>query len=1167
MMGPLTTSGSTSSKTLTLSSPVLLSYAGLYVCNASANGMSRTASYAFNVSVSAQANVINTMRAPPAGSQLEISCSVSGGFTTDRPIFFMWAGPNGAVPSNGRISANNASNGLVFAATYVYTSTLTFSTLSSQDNNTMYQCSVGTLYTPYFTQYSSSPTSNTTIQVNALVLSPTITSTCQQGVLQLNCTADKPLSVVPPLMFSWFRSSVGNGIFSPLDPGLPGINVSRTPSGSNTSTLSIAGSSVSGSYVYLCMAVVAVPDDAPVAANVTSGVMSFSISGVVSGLALQSYGQLSRIVWEVPVVNCNRVSYYTVAMTTYADGTLIETGTTTDQNYTLTKNYTAGVPYKATVWALFGTVAGGNTSQTIFTQELVPTSLQNITVTPINGSTILVSWNPLSPVEARGYVRYYLVTWTPSSSKARGTAGSANLTADATMFLITGLDPMVSYTISVSTGTSAGVGAASNTTAMTPVLTSVAPSTTAPSVSASGSSSCDTMTCLVPIVVAVPILVLLFIIIISIVLIKISRSKLHADLDQPVVIYSEIGGGTTPPPVEVVSVTSTPVMGQTNQAVSTRDPPHIKDFAAHVNLMHQDRNKMFDREFQSIPECQHPTETAALPCNKGKNRFHNISPYDYNRVLLQKMEGVEGSDYINASVIDVNYDGYKKTHAYIMAQGPMPNTVGDFWRMIFENKLDTIVMLTQCNEGGKRKCEQYWSDNVGETIEPFPGLRVTLKEATMFADYVTRKMTVELAGSAPLTVSHYQYEGWPDTGVPSSATSFIGFIRRVRSDNKQDGRPPMVVHCSSGVGRSGVFIILDSMLEQLKVKDTVNVCECFADMRRQRSYTIETLEQYMFIHDALNELITCGVTHIEASELRVRTNELHRLRLDHSGFDEQFELLEKVSYKPTERDILEAKQAYNIEKNRYADRLPYNISRARLRPTGVQGAEYINASCIDGYKVRNAYIAAQAPLQNTVEDFWRMVWEFKSLNIVMLCRLDEDRVVQYWPMRSGETLVYGKMAVTLIGNPDVSSKDQITVYKLELKEEKTPAQGNTVNLFHYTGWPENGRPSENGPVIKMNKALLKAQMQAGNKCTTVVCNDGMGRTGAFITIHAMMERLKTEHVVDFFQFIKSSRNHRQHFVTIPEQYIFCHEAVTDFAEEMGQYANFKSHRPSDLSSV
>ena len=165
----------------------------------------------------------------------------------------------------------------------------------------------------------------------------------------------------------------------------------------------------------------------------------------------------------------------------------------------------------------------------------------------------------------------------------------------------------------------------------------------------------------------------------------------------------------------------------------------------------------------------------------------------------------------------------------------------------------------------QRKCEQYWSDNVGETIEPFPGLRVTLEEATSFVDTVTRRMRVELvsfnhpfithnthgnnifnpfqAGSAPLIVSHYQYLGWPEFGTPTTATSFIGFIRRVRSGHKQDGRPPMVVHCSSGVGRSGVFIILDSMLEQLKVKvkDTVNVCECVTNIRQQRVLSVETL--------------------------------------------------------------------------------------------------------------------------------------------------------------------------------------------------------------------------------------------------------------------------------------------------------------------------------------
>eukprot|EP00731_Ephydatia_muelleri_P019163 Em0011g1203a len=914
------------------------------------------------------------------------------------------------------------------------------------------------------------------------------------------------------------------------------------------------------------MAVVAIPDDAPVAANVTSGVMSFSISGVVSGLALQSYGQLSRIVWEAPVVNCNRVSYYTVAMTTYADGTVVETGTTTDQNYTLTKNYIAGVPYNSTVWALFGTVAGGKISQTIFTQELAPNGLLSVKTTPINGSTIVVSWNPLSPVEARGFVRYYLVTWTPSSSKARGTPGSANLTADATMFLITGLDPMVSYTISVSAGTSAGVGVVS--TALNSVNTTASITTSPPTSEPVSSCGPLYLSCIIPTVVVVA-GTLIAVTIVSAVLLKANKRKGQDVLNAPSELkqseFSDFAvSATVPEEGWIGEEIKEPV-----RLVSTSGPVYIKDFAAHVNLMHQERDKMFEHEFQSIPECRHPTETAALPCNKGKNRFHNISPYDYNRVLLQKMEGVEGSDYINASVIDVNYDGYKKTHAYIMAQGPMPNTVGDFWRMIVENKLDTIVMLTQCNEGGKRKCEQYWSDNVGETMEPFPGLRVTLEEATSFVDTVTRRMRVELAGSAPLIVSHYQYLGWPDFGTPTTATSFIGFIRRVRSGHKQDGRPPMVVHCSSGVGRSGVFIILDSMLEQLKVKDTVNVCECVANIRQQRVLSVETLAQYVFIHDALSDVIACGDTRLVASELRNRVNALHEVHSQNgssSGFEEQFELLERFSFKPTDRDISEARQQYNIQKNRYEDRVSFSLSRTRLRPTGVQGSDYVNASCIHGYRLRNAYIAAQAPLQNTVEDFWRMVWEFKSLNIVMLCHLDEDRVVQYWPMRPGETLMFGKMAVTLTGNPDVSSKDQITVYRLEVKDEKVPDQNCiTTNLFHYAGWAEYSTPSSSTPVLIM---AAKTQFeQTENKCLTVVCNDGMGRTGAFITIHTMMERLKTEHVVDLFQFIKSSRAHRQNFVMTLGQYIFCHDTLAEYVDTEEQYANLKPQRPINSTLV
>ena len=114
---------------------------------------------------------------------------------------------------------------------------------------------------------------------SALTLSPSINGTsCQQGVFQLNCTAAKPLSVVPSLVFRWSRSISGeNGTFTPLNPGVPGTNVTVTPAGSNVSMLTITGSSVGGSYVYRCEASVAVPDDVPIVAYATTGVVNRSV--------------------------------------------------------------------------------------------------------------------------------------------------------------------------------------------------------------------------------------------------------------------------------------------------------------------------------------------------------------------------------------------------------------------------------------------------------------------------------------------------------------------------------------------------------------------------------------------------------------------------------------------------------------------------------------------------------------------------------------------------------------------------------------------------------------------------------------------------------------------------------------------------------------------------
>ena len=350
-------------------------------------------------------------------------------------------------------------------------------------------------------------------------------------------------------------------------------------------------------------------------------------------------------------------------------------------------------------------------------------------------------------------------------------------------------------------------------------------------------------------------------------------------------------------------------------------------------------------------------------------------------------------------------------------------------------------MLTKCTEAGKRKCEQYWSDNVNDTFDA-GSLVVTLTDLVPYADYEIKRFSIKDTSkpdTPPLNVTHYHFLGWPDHGVPKFATSLIAFIRRVRKSHKKDG-PPMLVHCSAGVGRTGTFILLDSMLERMKAEDTVNVYEFLRNMRAKRVFMVQTLAQYVFIHDALEELVTCGETDISAGNLRVKVNKLHKIIPSKaiSGFEDQFKLLDSVSRKANAAECSDALQHYNKHKNRYDERVPYNLSRTRLRPTGVTGAEYINASFVDGYKLRNAYIAVQAPLQTTVDDFWRMIWEFKSKAIVMLCNFEEsgqEACYPFWPARQGEPETYGKLLVTL---QEEEPGKEYTVRKFEIKDETIP---------------------------------------------------------------------------------------------------------------------------------
>jgi protein tyrosine phosphatase len=315
----------------------------------------------------------------------------------------------------------------------------------------------------------------------------------------------------------------------------------------------------------------------------------------------------------------------------------------------------------------------------------------------------------------------------------------------------------------------------------------------------------------------------------------------------------------------------------------------------------------------------------------------------------------------------------------------------------------------------------------------------------------------------------------------------------------------------------------------------------------------------VFIHDALEELITCGDTSISSSNLRTYIRKMHKIIPEKaiSGFTDQFRLLKKVSRLPIDSDLSDALEPYNKEKNRYPSRIPYNMNRARLRPTGVSGAEYINASFLDGYKQRNAYIATQAPLRNTVNDFWRMMWEYQCGCIVMLCQLEEDgqeSSYPYWPGEEGEEMVCGRLSVRLV---KVRGHGDILERRMEVKEHKSVSTNIlVVKMIQLMSWPLEGLPHPTA-IISLIKKLTNTLMSLRSKQTVIMCSDGVVRSGTFLVIHSQLERLKTEGVVDVFQAIKSARIHRPGVIPNTDHYVFCYEVLARYVENMDAYANFK----------
>ncbi|XP_077598535.1 receptor-type tyrosine-protein phosphatase delta isoform X35 [Stigmatopora nigra] len=581
--------------------------------------------------------------------------------------------------------------------------------------------------------------------------------------------------------------------------------------------------------------------------------------------------------------------------------------------------------------------------------------------------------------------------------------------------------------------------------------------------------------------------------------------------------------------------------------MANHPPIPVMDLAEHLEQLKANDNLKFSQEYESIdPGQQFTWEHSNLEVNKPKNRYANVIAYDHSRVLLSAIDGIPGSDYINANYVD----GYRKQNAYIATQGSLPETFGEFWRMVWEQRSAVVVMMTKLEERSRVKCDQYWPTRATET---YGLIQVTLLDTVELATYCVRTFALFKNGSSEKReVRQFQFTAWPDHGVPEHPTPFLAFLRRVKACNPPDAGP-MVVHCSAGVGRTGCFIVIDAMLERIKHEKTADIYGHVTLMRAQRNYMVQTEDQYVFIHDALLEAVNCGTTEVPARNLYAYIQKLTQIEAGENVTGMELEFKRLANTKAHTSRFISANLPCNKFKNRLVNIMPYESTRVCLQPIrGVEGSDYINASFIDGYRQQKAYIATQGPLAETTEDFWRMLWEHNSTIVVMLTKLREmgrEKCHQYWPAERSARYQY------FVVDPMAEyNMPQYILREFKVTDARD-GQSRTVRQFQFTDWPEQGVPKSGEGFIDFIGQVHKTKEQFGQDGPiSVHCSAGVGRTGVFITLSIALERMRYEGVVDVFQTVKMLRTQRPAMVQTEDQYQFCYRAGLEYLGSFDHYA-------------
>ncbi|XP_033738726.1 cell death abnormality protein 1-like isoform X2 [Pecten maximus] len=544
-------------------------------------------------------------------------------------------------------------------------------------------------------------------------------------------------------------------------------------------------------------------------------------------------------------------------------------------------------------------------------------------------------------------------------------------------------------------------------------------------------------------------------------------------------------------------------------------------------------NELHD-EFKKLPANEvHACDAAKTAENKPRNRFLTTFPYDHSRVVLTG----GGHDYINANYIS----NCQKKDVYVATQGPKKNTLGDFWRMIWQINSDRIVMLANCIEMGKHKVEQYWPEK-GHSRE-FGEYKVVTTHVQTFAVYTVRTLSLyESSCETPKEIKQFHFTKWPDHGIPD-IIHLLNFYKYVQSTETKL-RGPMVVHCSAGIGRTGTFIAIDALVHYGTSKGNLAPFEYAKTMRQNRMNMIQTKEQYVAVHQVLMEYFLCDDSTLTVEEFQDILENTEQIQ-------DEFTTLSQHRPTITLSESTDAMSEENISKNKDLEILPANRYRPLLMSQSPERTNYINAVLLPSCKTENALIVTQMPTDDTSDEFWAMVFDYQSTAIVFL-----DPNEEVLPTQSNPQIDTKSFSVDYVPNNDDASDSYNHLHVQNIAVTRKGLDDSFLtNSFEITSWPADDSESVSS-IMKANYAVQSSQY--GRKSPgpiTVVCRNGSDKCGVFCAVSNAAETLNMNRSANIFLITRQLQYRRPSFIRSLHEYRTCYRAVAAHCETLCDYGN------------